>query len=398
MIRRLLLRPYVLAEPWLRDDKWLVRRTAQAAVMSVAAIWLMLPRGEDEEDEDLALERSDEFVQQLSSSARLREFLHGPAIVKPLIGRICRVLLLRLSVAAKARARARSDDRDFLLRLDGPIDQTALRNLLIWQNHVLPTQLRQGDGRQVDIALVLPRRLESAARLFDLLSVALMLDRLRSLALFWDEEIAEGMASILMSDKELARWRGRASDLGRMPREATGQVELHGMRGGLKLLPQGRKNANDFFKLALPHRFVVAVGLREREDGTVEPYELELWLGWIDALHARQPDVAFVMLNCVTPSQWRECPAHVRFARQHGLTLQDAICLAQIADGYLGVLDIFGLAAHSARRPGVYVPLEDGDFSRAEKTSQTASERQIMVGSRDRARIETALAVFNAAR
>jgi hypothetical protein len=88
----------------------------------------------------------------------------------------------------------------------------------------------------------------------------------------------------------------------------------------------------------------------------------------------------------------------VRFARQHGLTLQDAICLAQIADGYLGVLDIFGLAAHSARRPGVYVPLEDGDFSRAEKTSQTASERQIMVGSRDRARIETALAVFNAAR
>jgi len=106
MIRRLLHRPYALAEPWLRDDKWLVRRTAQAAVMSVAAIWLMLPRGEDEEDQDLALERSDEFVQQLSSSARLREFLHGPAIVKPLVGRICRVLLLRLSGRRKS-ARAR---------------------------------------------------------------------------------------------------------------------------------------------------------------------------------------------------------------------------------------------------------------------------------------------------
>ena len=94
----------------------------------------------------------------------------------------------------------------------------------------------------------------------------------------------------------MARWRvaGEAGDLGKMPRDMTSQVERHGTRGGVKLLPHGRKYANDFFKLALPDRFIIAVALREREDGTVEPGELELWLGLTDALHARRPDVAFV--------------------------------------------------------------------------------------------------------
>jgi hypothetical protein len=394
MIRQLLLRPYTLAEPWLRHDKWLIRRTAQAAVMAVAAIWLVLPQAE--EPEGVALEGTDELVQQLSSSERLRDFLHGPAIVKPFVGRLCRVLLLRLSVAAKARERARSDDRNFLLRLNGPIDQIALRNLLVWHNHILPTHLRLDDSRQVDMALVLPGRSENTVRLFDLLSVALMLDRFRSFALFWDEEGAEMTASILMSNRELTRWReaARMGDLGGMPREITSRVELEGTRGGIKLLSQGRKNANDFFKLALPCRLIVAVGLREREDGAVDDGELEIWLERIDALAARHPDATFVMLNCVAPSQWREYPAYVRFARQHGLTLQDCICLAQIADAYLGVLDILGLAAHSAGRRGVYLPLEDGGLTTAEGPPQLSGARQIMVGSRDRARVDAALESF----
>jgi len=118
----------------------------------------------------------------------------------------------------------------------------------------------------------------------------------------------------------------------------------------------------------------------------VRRWPAQLWLGWIDAVGAGHPDGGFVMLHCVGPSQSREWPAHVRFARQHGLTLQDAICVAQVADGYLGVLDIFGLAAHSAGRPGVYVPLEDAELPRAESSPQISSDRQIMVGSRDRTR------------
>jgi hypothetical protein len=394
MIRRILLSPYVFAAPWLEHPNWMIRRTAQATVLWVASIWLVLRRVDVAEGDPP--DPSDDLVQQLSASTGLRDFLLGRSVVKRLVGRVCRALLLRLSVAAKARERANSDGRNFALRLGGPIDQKALRDLLIWQNHVLPSYLRPGDDRQVDVALVLSGPSGSEPRLFDLVSVGLMLERLRNFVVLWDEETAVDSASVLMSDKELARWRaaGVAGDLGRLPREMTSQVERHGTRGGVKLLPHGRKYANDFFKLALPYRFIVAVALREGEDGTVAPAELELWLGLIDALRVRRSDLAFVMLNCLAPSQWREWPACVRFARHDGLTLQDAICLAQIADGFIGVLDIFGLAAHSAGRPGVYVPLEDGDYPRAEVADDLSNDRMIMVGSRDRACIERAMEEF----
>ena len=43
MIRRLLLPPYLIAEPWLRHSNWMVRRVAQVAVVGIAIIWLALP-------------------------------------------------------------------------------------------------------------------------------------------------------------------------------------------------------------------------------------------------------------------------------------------------------------------------------------------------------------------
>jgi hypothetical protein len=371
----------------------MVRRPAQVVALGIAAIWLALPRDVRARD---APERIDELARQFWSSPKLLEFLNGPAIGKPIVGRICRVLVLRLSVAAKLRERASIDDRNFALRLSGPIDQKTLRNLLIWQNHVLPPYLREEGNLQVDVALVLAGRSDNEARLFDLFSIVLMLERFRSFAVFWDEDTAAAATSMLMSERELGRWRAAelASDLGKMPRDITRQVDRHGTCGGIKLLPHGRKYANDFLKLALPGRFVIAVAMREREDGTVEPDELEFWLGLIDRLCARHPHVAFVMLNRLAPSQWRDWPVHVRFARHQGLNLQDAVCLAQIADGYLGVLDLFGLAAFSAGRPGVYVPLEGDDLPRAERAAENSHEAQIIVGSRNGADIETAIENF----
>jgi hypothetical protein len=195
-----------------------------------------------------------------------------------------------------------------------------------------------------------------------------------------------------MSQRELSRWRADepANDLNKMPGGIICEVERYATRGGIKLLPHGRKYANDFLKLALPGRFIIAVGLREREDGTIEPDELEFWLGLIERLCARYPRAAFVMLNRLAPSQWREWPVQLRFARHQGLNLQDAICLAQIADGYLGVLDLFGLAAHSAGRPGVYVPLEECGREGAANAQAT----QMIVGSGDRAEIATAVGNF----
>jgi hypothetical protein len=395
MIRWLLLRPYLLAEPWLRHPSWIVRRTAEVAALGVASIWLALPNAKTAESG--ASKRNDELADRLWSSPRMREFLNGTALGKPLVGRICRILVLRLSVHAMTRERAGADHRNFALRLDGPIDQNALRNLLIWQNHVLPSYVRADDGFVVDIALALTGRSESEARLGDLFSVMLMLDRIRSFSVFWDKEVAAAAASVLMPQDDLSRWHAQTNDLGNLPPDITREVELRGTRGGVKLVQHGRRYANDFLKVALPGRFVVAVGLRERKDGTAAPEELDLWLSLIDKLHTRNPQVAFVVLNCLSPSQWREWPAYLRFPRHQGLNLPDAICLAQIVDGYVGVLDIFGLAAHSAGRPGVYVPLEDGDPWHADSFAAASKTPQIMVGSRDQVDIETALDNFVAA-
>jgi hypothetical protein len=343
-------------------------------------------------------DRPDELARRFWESSRFLEFLNGTAIAKPIVGPLCRVLVLRLSVHAQMRERASMDERNFSLRLSGPLDQGALRNLLIWQNHVLPSYFQQDDGRQVDVVLVLTAGSERETRLFDLFSVVLMLERVRSFAVFWDEETATTTASILLSEREFTRWRaaGESNDLGNMPRALTRQIECRGTRGGIKLLPHGRKSANDFLKLALPGRVILAVALREGEDGEVDPDELEFWLGLIGTLHVLHPQAAFVMLNCVPPSQWREWPSHIRFARHHGLSLQDTICLAQVADGYLGVLDLFGLAAHSAGRPGLYIPLEGSGLS-GDENPAAMDGPQIMLGSRGRADIEKALERFAAA-
>lgn len=300
--------------------------------------------------------------------------------------------MLRLSVYAKTRERATSQDRNFALRLHGPIDQIALRNLLISQNHILPSSA----PHEVDIALVLAGGSGSDARLLDLFSIALMLERVRSVSVFWDEQTAVRTTSLVMSERELRRWHvsEQTCDLGRMPRDIIQTVALRGSCGGVKLLQHGRRYANDFLKLALPGRFIVAVGLREGEDGTAESEDLELWLDWIDRLRVRYPQAAFVVLNRLAPSQWRQWPTHLRFARHQGLSLQDSVCLAQIADGYVGVLDVFGLAAHSAGRPGIYVPLEERDPSWPESAGDNSKASQIMVGSRRHADIAAAIGTF----
>jgi hypothetical protein len=396
MIRRLLLPPFLIAEPWLRHSNWMVRRVAQVAVVGIAIIWLALPGSR--RPEPGAGERYDELARRLWASPRLMEFLNGTALTKPVVGPLCRALVLRLAVHAKMRERSSPDERSFLLHLGGALDQAALRNLLIWQNHILPPYLSHDESRQVDIALVLTAGSQSETRLFDLFSIVLMLERVRSFAVFWDQEVAADTTSILLSERELSRWRsGGAGDLANMPRAITREVDRHGTRGGINLLSHGRKYANDFLKTALPGHFIVAVALRESENGEVEPAELEFWLSLIEALRVRLPHAAFVMLNCLPPSQWREWSPHVRFARHAGLSLQDAICLAQIADGYLGVLDLFGLAAHSAGRPGVYVPLEDGDLSGGEISADSANGPRIMVASRDRADLEAAIERFSKA-
>ena len=341
----------------------------------------------------------DELARLLWASPRFLELVNGPALAKPIVGPLCRVLVLRLSVHAQMRERASVDERNFLLRLRGPLGQQALRNLLIWQNHVLPSYFQRDDGRQVDVALVLNEGAQSEAGLLDLFSVVLMLDRVRSFAVFPDQETAIAANSILLSERELAHWRTvrETDDLGNMPRTLIRQVERQGTRGGIKLLTHGRKYANDLLKLTLPGRYVLAVALPERKDGDVEPDELEFWLGLMDTLRSRHPQAAFVMLNCLPPSHWREWPAHIRFARRHRLSLQDTICLAQIADGYL---QHCGLIWSRCPFRG---PSRDLCSARKRRPAGRggapliAKGCRIMAGSRDRVAIEAAFGQFAAA-
>jgi hypothetical protein len=374
MIGRLLIGPFRLVEPWLRHPSRAVRRAGQVGVLAIAGTWLAFARSGWRD-----VGQKDEFVARLASSDALREFLHGPGLRRrSLSGRVFRTLLLRLSTAVSA---AHSEGGDVCIRLSRPIDQTVLRNLLVWQNHVLPALRGGDDGRQVDLTLLLANGSRDEAQLFDLVSVALMLERIAGFALCWDEAGGRAVAG--------------ASDLAELPRDLVDAVDTNGSPGGIKLPASGRKTANDFVKLVLPGRCIIAVALREREDGTVEPGELETWLDLIDRQVARFPDLGFVLLNRIARLQWRDWPAYLRVPRHQGLTLQDAICLAQIADGYVGVLDIFGLAAHSADRPGVYLSLPSDGGRRA---AELSGRRQIMISGHDRASVEAALEAFLAAR
>jgi hypothetical protein len=298
----------------------------------------------------------------------------------------------------RKRQAAQSDQRTAVLCVNGRIDQVALRNLLIWQNHLLDPRSVASDGCPVDIMLALTQPAADEPRLFDLISVALMLERIRNFAVFWDDKSLAAAMPMLMSDAERARWSEtmQAHDLRRLPPEIIGQVEQNGTCGGVKQLLDSRKRVQDFFKAALPGQVIIAVGLREDDEGAVDPDDLRLWRSLLDDAAARRPNLAFVVLNRVAPSQWRGWPSHVRFARHQGLSVQDVLCLAQAVEGYAGVLDIFGLTANAAGRPGVYIPLMDSDRPRPplDRPAGAPAPAQIMVGSRDRAAIAAALERF----
>jgi hypothetical protein len=392
MTGRLVQRLQDQAEQWTEHRRWPIRRVAQLALLG-----LPLLRGSDHQA-DTSRQQQLRLAERIAASRRVQSYLYGRAPVQSWLALVARVLALRMSANARKGQLAQSDQRSVVLCVNGGIDQVVLRNLLIWQNHLIDPRSTVGDGSQVDIMLRLMPAAADEPRLFDLISVALMLERIRNLSVSWDDRSLAAAVPVVMSDAERGRWHkaGQAHDLRRLPPEIIGQVEQNRTRGGVKLLQDGRKRVQDFFKAALPGQVIIAVGLREDDEGAADADDLRLWLSLLDAAAGRRPNLAFVVLNRVAPSQWRTWPSHVRFARHQGLSMQDALCLAQTADGYAGVLDVFGLTANAAARPGVYVTLMDGDGQgpRLDQSAGASALAQIMVGSRDRAAIAAALERF----
>jgi hypothetical protein len=377
---------YASAEKRIIHPSWIVRRVAQAIVIMIGAVRFgarrFSPAGADRaKDQDL--------VEFLSSSERLRNYIFGPGFFRPTIGLLARVLLARISFSDIADDRMRSNHSTFALRIDGAIDQLAIRNLLIWQNQILTKYRGNADRRPIDVMLVL-RDDREEPRLFDFMSVTLMLPQLRNISVFHDDASADAAAPLLLSAPELAHWRGasQAEDILSLPPISGG------IGGGLKLLADGRRRSNDFFKIALPHHVVIAVSLRELDDGRIDQSDLTQWLKRFADWRRKDEALAVVILNNIAPSQHGDWPSYVLIARDSGFSLPDTLGLVQFADAYCGVLDIFGLAAYSAKRPGIYIPLlvADRQFSEALPPEEVAG--QIMAETADDAVVDEAIDRF----
>lgn len=394
MTDRISQSPLAQAHRWVEHPNWLLRRTSQFAVLStlarrVAVHGLGHPL-------DTEREKREEFVETFAISPSLRDYVQARAPLRHWFGLVARTLLMVQAADSKVRELARSQQTVFALKIEGPLDQRGLRNLLIWHNHVIGPSAENRNGQAIDIALVLASASGDESRVFELISVTFMLERIRNISVFWGEESVEAAVPTLISNAapDSGRARVTAWDLRKAPADLVDYVTRRGTAGGFKVVQDARKRTQDFFKTVLPRQVVIAVSLKEDADGTVDAAELSWLLRVLDGVVERHPRLGFVILNRLGPSRWQRWPAHIRFARHQGFSLQDAISIAQFADGYIGVLDIFGLAANAAARPGVYVPLDESELLGAQHSPAIVKDRQVMLASCDRARIEPAMVTF----
>jgi hypothetical protein len=366
----------------INHPNWLVRRGAQLFIFfGLIGQLLRLLIGASGAKVD---SRFAEQVGRIYVSVRLSKSVQELGIVRRFCGLVIRSVLMVTSAAIKICELDGGERRDCLLRIDGPVDQIVLRNLLIWRNEILAPGLPRDDTQAVDVAFVLDAAAPSMSRLADLMSVSLLLRRIRNVAIFPDVETAKAALAPYRPGGVLT-WANsdQHQDLCRIPGQIVAQASRPGRHRGIVLAADGRKQANDFCKMAMPNKLVVAVGLREAADGAVEKGEFDRWIAGIEAVAARHPTIGFVFLNRADPSLLRQRRTQLRFVRHEGQSLQHAICLAQIADCYVGVMDIFGLAALGAGRPGIYAPLDAGAPPARESDRGAARSLQIIAPKDD---------------
>jgi hypothetical protein len=144
-------------------------------------------------------------------------------------------------------------------------------------------------------------------------------------------------------------------DLGATHDARLGTAELARVQRAFLPSFDGRRTVTSFLKIVHPRAVIVALSLSEDDDGFADE-ALAKWLPHLHRFRREVPGVAFCLLNRTMPSQDREESGPAASpVRSLGFGLSDAIALAQAADAFVGRLDVFGLAALAARRPGVYV-------------------------------------------
>jgi hypothetical protein len=394
MMQSISQRLLVQAARWVEHPNWVLRRTSQLTVLGSLGMRVVVHGLGHPLDKER--EKQEQFIESFATSPSLREYVQARRPLQHRVGLLARTLLMLQAADARLRELARSPHPLFALRIEGRVDQRVLRNLLIWHNHAIGSPVADRDEQSIDVALVLASACGDESRLFELISASFMLERVRNISVFWGEESVDAAVPTLTGNAAADAQRAprEAWDLGRMPVDLVDHVTRRGTAGGIKVVQDARKRTQDFFKTALPRQVVIAVSLKEGGDGTIDAAELNWLLRVLDGVVDRYSRLGFVILNRLAPSRWQRWPVHIRFARHQGFSLQDAISIAQFADGYLGVLDMFGLTANAAARPGVYFPLDEGELLGAEGSPAIVKDRQVMLASCDRARIETAITSF----
>lgn len=259
-----------------------------------------------------------------------------------------RALLALASGALKFRERLHAGRRNFGYEIGGAVDAHALRELARWQYAIVAAH---GEGSfHVNVHV---RGDREAVQLDRVNALLLMSEAVGSINFFFDDASAlDARTTALTLAEERHGWGVRENEraldyaLSRTFFENPAWSRIFSLRTGFD------RGVNQYLKIAHPGAHVVAVSLPEDAAGFADA-ALPAWLDAIAAV-ARDTRVRFVFLNRFSDTCDACSRDSIAFAGEAGLGFAQALLLARKADAYIGPVDIFGLAARVARRPGVY--------------------------------------------
>ena len=275
--------------------------------------------------------------------------------------RLYRAGFIVVCAVADYRARNEVTHRRFGTRIEERVSQETLRDLVVWQGQVLGMTHDDDAVRRIGCHVFVPP-VDEELRLDPVFSLLCASRTFLDFSVIWEA-----------SSKEL-EGTPVAPPVERLP-------------STFATLAEPRRVMTHYVKVSHPRAFVVALSLPEDED-TFCDGALGQWLPDLAAFRRQRPGAAFCLLNRTKLGQ-RPGDAfltEVAPIRGLGFGVQEAVALARIADAFVGVLDAFGLAALSARRPGIY--LDPSGIGRAEPSQQIWAVQQHMTPKECLARLE----------
>ncbi|MFC3227155.1 hypothetical protein ACFOGJ_07945 [Marinibaculum pumilum] len=298
---------------------------------------------------------------------------------------------------------------NFVGRLNRPVGQASLRNFVLWQDRMIRNQDLPPGFKFNAVLLVGKDEEVQTDRLFSALCLS---DTVNGLSIFWDEaEARRSFAAPLgLTEGEYLRWRdgkgvfdldmvlpapaggpvAAAADRGAADRAAADRAtadrddprallaaERDGVPRAFHPSLDPRRQVTHFIKIAHPRGYRLAVSLPEDADGFADA-SLQAWLPHLERLTARQDSLTVCLLNRFVQGAdgLGSLPRGIHAIRQAGLTEQDVLAFAMEAEGFFGCLDIYGLAARTAQRPGIFVPLDAAAPSSADQALRGAAPGQ----------------------